>query len=401
MEERASGRTPATRKMAELTVVILAVDDDHRQVLQLLVDGTNVAKTVHTFASFPVSATDATVRRINDLAPDVLLVDIPSANSAAALRTIELLHLETPKSAIFAIGDMSHPQVIVAAMRSGAREYIERPTTTTALLEAFVRLTSAQRKLNGEEQRGRVITVVNAKGGSGATTIAVNTALALQSSLGRVALVDIASLGHAALHLNLKPPFTIVDAVRNLHRMDVSLLESFMVQHSSGLQVLAGASHPFNGDLSGGDMARLFDLLVRTFRFVIVDASSRMDTASRIVCDLSDSILLVAHTDVASLWSAARVTELLRESGANERVRLVLNRFRKISGFSESDAEVAAGAKLLWKIPNNYPAVSAAIDRGTPIIAHNNEVARSLQELAGALTKTQEVKRKWSLFKTA
>jgi pilus assembly protein CpaE len=387
--------------MAELTVAIFAADEDHRQVLQLLVDGTNVAKTVHTFSSFPVGSTDSVLRRINDLSPDVLMVDIPSVNPSAALRTIELLHVEAPKSAIFAVGDMTHPQTIVAAMRGGAREYIERPTTTTALLEAFVRLTSAQRKMGGEQQRGRVITLANAKGGSGATTVAVNIALALQATAGRVALVDMAALGHASLHLNLKPPFTIVDAVRNLHRMDASLLESFMVQHGSGLQVLAGPTHPSDGDLSGGDMARLFDLLVRTFRFVIVDASSRMDMATRIVSDLSDSILLLAHTDVASLWSAARITELLRESGANERVRLVLNRFRKISGFSEADAEVAAGAKLLWKIPNNYPAVSASIDRGAPIIGQNNEVARSLQELAAALTKTEEIKRKWSLFKTA
>jgi len=387
--------------MAELSVAILAGDDEHREVLQLLVDGTNVAKTVHTFPSFPVGSTDSIVRRINDISPDVLLVDIPSHNSATALRAIELLHVEAPKSAIFAIGDMNHPQTIVAAMRGGAREYIERPTTTTAMLEAFVRLTAVQRKLRGEQYRGRVITVVNAKGGSGSTMVAVNTALALQASVGRVALVDIASLGHASLHLNLKPPFTIVDAVRNLHRMDASLLESFMVQHNSGLQVLAGSSHPFEGDLSGGDMARLFDMLMSNFKFVIVDASSRMDMASRIICDLSDSILLVAHTDVASLWSAARVTELLRETGANERVRLVLNRFRKISGFSEADAEVAAGAKLLWKIPNNYPLVASSIDRGMPIVTQNCEIARAIQGLATALTKTDDVKRKWSLFKTA
>lgn len=388
--------------MAELSVAILAADHEHREVLQLLVDGTNVAKTAHTFPSFPVSATDSVVRRINDIAPDVVLVDIPSHNSAAgALRAIELLHVESPKSAIFAIGDMTHPQNIVAAMRAGAREYIERPTTTTAMLEAFVRLTAVQRKMRGDHQRGRVITVVNAKGGSGATTVAVNTALSMQATNGRVALVDMATLGHAALHLNLKPPFTIIDAIRNLHRMDVSLMESFMVQHSSGLQVLAGPAHPFDGDLSGGDMARLFEMLVSSFSFVIVDASSRMDTASRIVCDLSDSILLVAHTDVASLWGAARFTELLRDSGANERVRLVLNRFRKIAGFSEADAEVAAGAKLFCKIPNNYPAVSAAIDRGSPIIEQNCEVSRALHGLAGALTKTREVKRKWSFFKTA
>src|SRR5439155_1571378 len=84
---------------------------------------------------------------------------------------------ETP---LFAIGSMAQPQAIVNAMRSGAREYIERPTTTTDLLEAFVRLTTAQRKVSREGSRGKVFTIVNAKGGSGATTVAVNLALALE-----------------------------------------------------------------------------------------------------------------------------------------------------------------------------------------------------------------------------
>src|SRR5207302_2096092 len=151
------------------------------------------------------------------------LVDIPSDNSVLALRAIELLHQEMPECALFAIGNMEQPQVILSAMRAGAREFIERPTTTTDLLEAFVRLTTAQRKTRREGSRGKVFTVVNAKGGSGATTVAVNLALALQAAHGNVALIDLAPLGHAALHLNLKPLFTVADAIRNLHRLDSSL----------------------------------------------------------------------------------------------------------------------------------------------------------------------------------
>jgi Flp pilus assembly CpaE family ATPase len=80
-----------------------------------------------------------------------------------------------------------------------------------------------------------------------------------------------------------------------------------------------------------------------------------------------------------------------------------LNRFRKIPGFSESDAEAATGAKLLWKIPNQYFAVSSAIDRGTPLMEQNHtEIARSFAGLAQKLTENDEqVKRAaWSLFKT-
>src|SRR5438876_75288 len=271
--------------MPELSVVIVAQDSEQRAILQVLVDGTSVARTVHSCATFPVVATDPVVRRIQTATPDV-------------------------------------------------------------------------------------------------------------------ALVDIATLGHTALHMNLKPLFTVADAIRNLHRLDSSLLESFMTRHNGGLQLLAGPNAPAAVEPSTAEFARLFDLLVSHFRYVVVDASTRMDATTRLVCNLSERVLLVAHADVASLWSAARLQQYLGETGGRERVQLVLNRFRKIPGFSESDAEAAAGIKLLWKIPNQYFAVSAAIDRGIPLMHQNHtEIARSFTGLAGRLTENDvDVKRRaWSL----
>jgi pilus assembly protein CpaE len=389
--------------MPELSVVIVASDSEQRAVLQVLVDGTSVARTVHTCASFPVAATDPVTRRIHAANADVILVDIPSDNASYALHAIELLHQELPDSALFAVGSLSLPQIIVNAMRAGAREFVERPTTTTDLLEAFVRLTTAQRKSRREELRGRMFTVVNAKGGSGATTVAVNLSLALQAAHGSTALVDVAHLGHCALHLNLKPLFSVGDAIRNLHRLDSSLLESFMTRHSGGLQLLAGPTMPVPTEPSNAEFAKLFDLLIGHFRYVVVDASSRIDSATRLVSNLAQMVLMVTHTDVASLWSAARVQQYLSESGSHDKVQLILNRFRKIPGFSEADAEAAAGVKLLWKIPNQYFAVSTAIDRGVPLSQQNNtDIARSFAALAARLTEDDlDVKRKaWSLFKT-
>ena len=389
--------------MPELSVVIVATDNEQRAVLQVLVDGTSVARTVHTCATFPMAASDPVTRRVRAATPDVTLVDIPADNAALALRAIELLHQEMPDAAIFAIGNLNQPQTIVNAMRAGAREFIERPTTTTDLLEAFVRLTTAQRRVRQEGTRGKVFSVINAKGGNGATTVAVNLALALQSSQGQTALVDLAPLGHAALHMNLKPLFNVADATRNLHRMDASLLESFMTRHSGGLQLLAGTNVPAAVDPSTAEFVRLFDMLVTHYRYVVVDNSSRFDAASRLIASLSETVLLVACTDVASLWSAARVQQYLGESGSRERVRLVLNRFRKVPGFSETDAETAVGAKLLWRIPNQYFAVSGAIDRGTPLMEQrNSEIARCFSGLAQELTRNDvEVKRAaWSLFKS-
>jgi pilus assembly protein CpaE len=389
--------------MPELSVVIVATDNEQRAILQVLVDGTTVARTVHTCASFPVAASDPVTRRVKTATPDVTLIDIPADNTSSALRAIELLHQEMPESAIFAIGNLNQPQTIVNAMRAGAREFIERPTTTTDLLEAFVRLTAAQRRGRQEGPRGKVFSVINAKGGNGATTVAVNLGLALQSSYGQTALVDLAPLGHAALHMNLKPVFNVADATRNLHRMDASLLESFMTRHSGGMQLLAGANTPAALDPSTAEFVKLFDMLVTHYRYVVVDASSRFDAASRLIANLSETVLLVACTDVASLWSAARVQQYLGETGSRERVRLVLNRYRKVSGFSETDAEAAVGAKLLWRVPNQYFAISSAIDRGTPVMdQRSSEIARCFAGLAQELTRNDmNAKREaWSLFKS-
>jgi Flp pilus assembly CpaE family ATPase len=185
--------------------------------------------------------------------------------------------------------------------------------------------------------------------------------------------------------------------------MDASLLESFMTRHSGGMQLLAGANTPAALDPSTAEFVKLFDMLVTHYRYVVVDASSRFDAASRLIANLSETVLLVACTDVASLWSAARVQQYLGETGSRERVRLVLNRYRKVSGFSETDAEAAVGAKLLWRVPNQYFAISSAIDRGTPVMdQRSSEIARCFAGLAQELTRNDmNAKREaWSLFKS-
>ena len=389
--------------MPELSVAVFATDNDQRTVLQALVDGTNVAHTVCSNASLPAAASDPVIRRTQTFSPHVVLVDISADAVPAALRALELLRQELPDSALFVVGPMTQPQLIVNAMRAGVREYIERPPTTNDLLEAFVRLTAMRRKPGRESAHGKVFTIVNAKGGSGATTVAVNLALALQSIHSSTALVDLAPLGHCALHLNLKPAFTISDAIANLHRLDAALLDSFMARHENGLQVLAGAVAPAAIEPSASDFARLFDTMAGLFRYIVVDASSRLDSATRLVSNLSTRILLIAHADVASLWGAGRVAHYLGESGSRDRFALVSNRYRKVAGFNEAETEAAIGAPVLWRIPNQYFAVSTAIDRGVPLMQQGTtDISRSISGLAEYLTKDDlETKRTaWSLFKT-
>src|SRR3954471_17874380 len=241
--------------MSELSVAIIASDEEQRTILKMMVDGTAVARTIYSAASYPAAATDPTARKLKELDPDVVICDVPKESAPLAVKAIEVLHLEAPRSAIVAIGEMSQPQVIVQAMRAGGREFLERPASVNSLMHAFLRLSNLSRKTRKQSERGKIIAVVNAKGGCGATTIAVNTALSLQAKHGNTALVDMASLGHAALHLNLNPSFTLADALQNLNRLDSSLLDSFITRHSTGIALLAGLKEPGTGEGFGPELA--------------------------------------------------------------------------------------------------------------------------------------------------
>jgi pilus assembly protein CpaE len=372
--------------MQGVAVTLLTEDKERLSALQHRLEGTQSGRIVFAHVGFPAAATDPILRQIQDVRTEVLLVDIDPHNSQRAIHTIELVHSNTSEIVIFAVGSMHDPGTIVSAMRAGAREYLERDASPASMVEALTRFSASRSKARATSGRARVFTFASAKGGAGATTAAVNTAIALQESHGGVLLVDFAPLGHASLHLNLRPAFGVMDALQNLHRLDSSLLEGLMTTCKGGLQLLAGSQQPLTLQPSAADLARLFDLLVSHFRYVIVDCSGRMDQTARLLCDLSNAVLLVAQADVVSLWSAARIRTFLEEGGGRDRVRLIINRYKKIPGFTDEDMEKATTCKLLWKLPNNYQSVSPAIDKGAPVaLLSHDDISRSYRGLAETL----------------
>ena len=371
--------------MKTLTVGILASDNEQRSLLQEQATAAGMFRPVFRGDSYPAGSSDAVMRQLALASPEVILLDIPGGDPTPALRAIEILKRELPETAVFAIGRLDKPQLIVTAMRAGAREYLERPISTAHLLEAYSRL-SASRSGRDSGSRGKVITVVNAKGGSGATTVAVNTALALGSAHGRVALVDLAGMGHASLHLSVKPNFSIVDALKNLHRIDQSLLEGFMTECHGGVRLLAAPGKPY-AEPSAEDLARLLDLMVTHYSFTVIDLSSRMDLAMRAVCNFSDHVLMVSQLDMASLWSASQMQGFLSETAGAEKVRMVLNRYHKVPGITDDDIETTTRCRILWKLQNQYQAVSGSIESGVPVSQQNSsEIAKSFLGLASRLT---------------
>ena len=374
--------------MHGIAVALLTEDREHLPILQERLEATRLGREVFSHLGFPLNPTDTVIRQLQDSRAEVVIIDVPTQNAQRAIQAIELIRATTLQIAIFANGEMTQPANIVASMRAGAGEYLDHRGGSDALLEALTRYSSSRTRALGGAGKARVFTFVSAKGGSGCTTAAVNTALALQKSHGDVVLLDFAMIGHAALHLNLRPQFGVLDALQNLHRLDVSLLDGLMTTTKEGLHLLAGPQQPYPSEPTPGELARLFDLLVNHYRFVIVDASSRLDATTRLLSDLSNAVLVVAQTDVVSLWCASRIHSFLEEGSGRDRVRLVLNRYKKIHGFTDEDVQQVTNCKVLWKVPNAFHTVSPSIDHGTPVVLQEGpEISRSYRNLAATLAQ--------------
>ncbi|MBV9087917.1 MAG: AAA family ATPase [Acidobacteria bacterium] len=348
--------------MRSLRVAILATDPEQQRYIRTACDESGLARVVHCSAAFPRSIDDPAFHDLRDLKLEVILVDVP-AKAQTGMDTVEFLHGQLPETLLVPIGD-TKPQVIVSLMRAGAGEFLERPVTGDALRDAFSRQIRQLEKRT--DVRGKVVCFVNGKGGSGATTAAVNTALALCAQNGPVIILELAPPGGACLHLNVTPRFTLADAFRNFHRLDFALMEGFMADCGNGLALLAGSEDPLEPAASE-DLARLLDVLASQFRFIIIDASSRVDELTRRCCDFADQVLLVAQPEVGSLWAAAKVRKYISGNAPDKRVGLLLNRYRRMPGLESEHIEAAVGCKVFATIQNQYVSISRSIENGAPV----------------------------------
>ncbi|TAN21944.1 MAG: hypothetical protein EPN33_09830 [Acidobacteria bacterium] len=349
----------------------------------------------------PFPGTPLALRPLLAQAPEAVLVDLPSAEAAleAALALMQWLREELPLCAVMAAGPLEAPQLIVRAMRAGASEYLERPLRPAALTEALARCRRARAGGGGGgSARGLLLAVLGARGGCGATTVAVNLALSLQAQRGKtdgpVVLLDAAPLGHAALHLNLKPQFTLLDLLSQAQRLDATLLRGMLLPHASGIALLAGTRQPLTPELAaGGAPAVCLDLLLRAFPLIVADLSTRLDELTRAVIAQAGRILLVTQTDAVALWSAAMVRQYL-DTAARLRFELVINRDPSTPVSDVAALEELTKTPVLWQLPYDQADAAGAIERGEPVVCQrDSELVRSFQALGQTLLGHGEKKR--------
>jgi pilus assembly protein CpaE len=371
--------------MAQLAAIIVSQDEEFRRQLGSLVRTGGV----------PVGVIEDQRTQPQAIVPDLALVDI-RGDAASGMAAIERLRGGFPGMAIFAVAVRSDPELILQAMRAGANEFFTWPPADQALQSAL-RRTTARRESTQASSKPPSATLVffGAKGGAGTTTIAVNCAVDLARLTKRqTIIVDLkACLGEVALFLGVRPRFTVLDAIENLHRLDRDFLKELVVVHKSGLEILA-TSEQFDrpNAQDAGALEELFRVLSRSHDFIVIDAGNSISSCSMAALYAADSIFLVTNPDVPSVRNAQRLVERVRQVGASaERIRIVLNRFSEEQMIGPRQIETALGYSIDHMFPSDYKTVSTALNSGVPLaLANNSELATQFDKFTRHIIAPRE-----------
>ena len=329
--------------------------------------------------------------------PDLVIAEIPynpAINDAVrAVNGVEALIRAVPEAAVFATGPTASADVVLQVIRAGAIEFLTRPVEREALLGALEKVARLRRGSIAPRQMGRVISVYSTKGGLGVTSMATNLAVCLaEVAPGGTILVDLDTRqSDIATCLNLRPTYSVLDALDNLERLDESYLRGLLVRHSSGLMVLPGPTRMERTHLGAEQVRTGLEIIRSCFTNVVLDLRHDTDSGTIAALEASDTVLFLTGLDVCALRSGAAGLAMFRQLGLNlQKVQVIVMREGTGTDVTPKNARETLGVAITWKTPSDYHTMVASINSGQPVVTASprSRIAKNLRQLAGTLMET-------------
>ncbi len=386
-------------KMHSIRVGIIAPTAEVHDALRPVIESTGKATVSLQEYQYCSKTTDVPVRKVIENRPDILMVDLQDPEDAIA--TLSVMHLAVPNVGLFATSDSSDSQLIVDTVRAGAREFLVRPISASLVSEAISRFAAEKHKHSPvDTAENEIYCVISAKGGSGATSIAINLAVAVAGlPETRVSLIDLNNpLGDMGAYLNLRSKFNTSDALDATDRLDPILLESFMTS-AFGISVLP-AVREFHPEEPGkaAQLIKLLEVLNETYTHSFIDLQSSTSEDQRsMIFDKCTGVIIVFTPDLPGISRADRLLQHIKARHGSEKLHLLLNRNSRQVDFTDRGIEETLQFPICWKLPNNYKASIRALNEGKPVVSMNHSsLSSNYKQLAQQLTGlTMPKKERW------
>lgn len=319
--------------------------------------------------------------------PDLLIVDT-TLTAAPMLAALERLKsVLKPDAKIIMLGAINDVPLLRELMRRGVSQYMLTPVAPAQLIDAIC-------ALYAQTDNSRVLAVVGARGGVGASTLAFNLAWCIaENRQAATTLVDLdLSFGASAFGYDRPPGASLAEGLADPSRIDDDLLERATVRSGDRLRVLpAPASLDRGTDFDAQALQALIEQVRRTSAFIILDLPHAWTPWVKHALAQADEVLVVAAPDLASMRNAKNLLDALKSArppGREPVVALSMVGAPKRPEISSKEFSDAIGAVPAASLAFDPGVVALAELKGLAIgeIAPNSKSAANVDALAGLLT---------------
>ncbi|MBS1857901.1 MAG: AAA family ATPase [Acidobacteria bacterium] len=332
--------------------------------------------------------------RLERMRPDVVLVDI-SGWKEPLEGLVSSIRAAAGDPMIVALNTHAEADAILSSMRAGVNEYLYPPLQDT--LRKALEKRSAERSRRpggGTKSGGKSIGFLSAKGGCGATTLVCHVAAELGRLNHRVLLTDLdLDAGMVAFITKTKSMYSILDAVNNLHRLDISYWKALVSNGIPGVEIIASPLALAAKQSPRDDQVRQVLSFARPhYDWTLVDLGRSLSRMGMVSLEEIDEACLVTTLEVPALHQCKQIIQTLLDSGyGKNRVKLVLNRSPKRLDIAPSELEKMLGLPIFFMIPNDYPELYETYAEGR-MLNRNSELGRQIAKFAAKLANIEEEK---------
>ncbi|WP_044874909.1 AAA family ATPase [Pseudomonas sp. LFM046] len=293
-------------------------------------------------------------------------------------------------------GPLDEREGMRLAMQAGARDFLPEPVAEEELLAALGRM-MAEVRSSSTTNNGKLVAVINAKGGSGATLLACNLAHQLSSLGGNTLLLDLdLQFGSVAHYLDVPTAHSHLDVLQQVDELDSVALRGFCSHFSADLHVLGGRSSELclSQDVRLEQLESLLRLARSTYDWVVADLPRQIDHLTGITLEQADRVYIVVQQSLSHLKDATRLVRILRDDLGlqGNRLQVVVNRYNKASPVTLHDIAEALRCEVLQRLPNDYAVVTESQNTGVPLELHapRAPLTLAMRELSQELLGTEE-----------
>ncbi len=341
--------------------------------------------------------------RLERMRPDVILVDIsnwkePLESLVASLRSA------VGDPMIIALHMDADADTILASLRAGINEFLYPPLQEPLRKALEKRSAERSRKRDGTAKgAGKSFGFFSAKGGCGATTLVCHVAAELGRHGQKVLLMDLdLNAGLVGFITKTKTVYSILDAINNLHRLDIHYWKALVSNGIPGVEIVASP-------LSLGSKQQPKDEQIRHvlnfarphYDWTLVDLGRSLSHLAMSALEEIDEACLVTTLEVPALHQSKQIIQTLLDGGyGKHRIKLILNRSPKRLDITPGELEKMLGVPIFCMIPNDYPELYETYAEGR-MLARTSDLGKNITRLAmklGGLEEETNHKKRFALF---